>query len=104
MSGLPNKKPLSTWPLTELWLYRASAAALVSTTPAQDSLNHFGSTLGDEFTPFSALSVSGLGFADLPSADIPSVGDGLEQERFVGLWNSGGVLLTSVTILAGTAA
>jgi hypothetical protein len=85
-------------------LYRASAAALVSTTPAQDRLNNFGSTLGYEFTPNSALSISALGFSDLPSANVPGVGDGLEQERFVGLWDSNGVPLTSVTVPAGTVA
>jgi hypothetical protein len=83
---------------------RAAASALVRTTPAQGTLNNFGSTLGYEFTPASAISVSALGFADLPSAKVPRVGDGLEQPQFVGLWSTSGVLLASATIPAGTAA
>ena len=86
------------------WLCRASAAALVSTTPAPEKMNNFGSTLGYEFTPVSALTVSALGFADLPSAKVLSVGDGLEQERLVTLWDSNGSLIAAVTIPAGTGA
>src|ERR1043165_1321412 len=86
-------------------LERVQAHELVfTTTPAQDVSNNFASTLGYEFTPSSPLWVYALGFADLPSADAPSVGDGLEQPRFVGLWDSNGVLLASVTVPAGTAA
>src|SRR6266568_5849484 len=86
-------------------LNHVQAAALVTTTtPAPDLSNNSASTLGYEFTPSSPLLVYSLGFADLPSADVPSVGDGLEQPRFVGLWDSNGVLLTSVTVPAGTAA
>ena len=85
-------------------LNHVQAAALVYTPPAQGLSNNFASTLGYEFTPSSPLLVYSLGFADLPSADVPSVGDGLEQPRFVGLWDSNGVLLASVTVPAGTAA
>jgi len=77
---------------------------VITTTPAQDLSNNFASTLGYEFTPSSPLWVYSLGFADLPSADVPNVGDGLAQPRFVGLWDSNGLLLTSVTVPAGTAA
>src|SRR6059036_3978960 len=85
-------------------LERVQADALVYTPPAQGLSNNFASTLGYEFTPSSPLLVYSLGFADLPSAAVPSVGDGLAQPRFVGLWDSNGVLLTSVTVPAGTAA
>jgi len=85
-------------------LERVPADELVYTPPAQGLSNNFASTLGYEFTPSSPLWVYSLGFADLPSADVPNVGDGLEQPRFVGLWDSNGLLLASVTVPAGTAA
>src|SRR5437667_671283 len=85
-------------------LNHVQAAALVYTPPAQGLSNNFASTLGYEFTPSSPLLVYSFGFADLPSADVPSVGDGLEQPRFVGLWDSNGVLLTSVIVPGGTTA
>jgi len=85
-------------------LERVQADALVYTPPAQGLSNNFASTLGYEFTPSSPLWVYSLGFADLPSADVPSFSDGLKQPRFVGLWDSNGLLLTSVIVPAGTAA
>lgn len=85
-------------------LERVQAGALVYTPPAQGLSNNVASTLGYEFTPSSPLWVYSLGFADLPSADVPSFADGLEQPRFVGLWDSNGLLLASVTVPAGTAA
>ena len=57
----------------------------------------FNTTQGWAFTPTVPISVTGLGLFDLGL-------DGLGLAHQVGLWDSGGNLLVSATVLAGTAA
>jgi PEP-CTERM motif/Domain of unknown function (DUF4082) len=57
----------------------------------------FDTTQGWAFTPTVPISVTGLGLFDLGL-------DGLGLAHQVGLWDSGGNLLVSATVLAGTAA
>ncbi|PZN96796.1 MAG: hypothetical protein DCF31_03145 [Alphaproteobacteria bacterium] len=54
-------------------------------------------TLGWSFSATAPVTISALGFFD---ADL----DGLQESHELGLWNSSGTLLSSVTIGAGTVA
>lgn len=71
-------------------------AASVTTTTGQ-TLGNPPFTLGWEFTAQSAINVTQLGLFD-------SDQDGLAESHDLGLWDSGGNLLASATIGAGTGA
>jgi hypothetical protein len=80
-----------------------AAAAAHAGTPAMSYSNNTGESLGNppftlgwEFTVNTPVTVDGLGVFD------DSL-DGLAESHDVGLWNSTGTLLTSTTVLAGTA-
>ena len=87
------------------FLVATSAAVIASTSPAvaapainllTPGLEYSGSpyTLGFEFSVSSAQSVSALGVYD-------NLGNGLTAPAQIGIWSTGGTLLTSTTIVAG---
>ena len=80
----------------------AAALAASAQTPAFAPTSSLyvgdaGYTEGYTFSLTTAMSVSALGFYDTNQ-------DGLVQAHQVGLWNSAGTLLASVTVPSGTAA
>ena len=84
----------------------ASVPAVPPAAPADDALytviagpqgsrNNFTGTVGSKFTASANVSVGKLGFED-------QLLNGLASPHQVGLWNSSGTLLASVTVQSGT--
>ncbi len=64
-------------------------------TSTAGSATNYNQTVGWEFDVLSPITVTGLGWYDQGL-------DGLPEAHTVGIWNSGGTLLTSAVVAAGT--
>ena len=74
------------------------ASPVLSFNPAAASAgSEFDQTVGWQFTVLSSITLTGLGWFD-------QNGDGLQMAHEVGIWDSGGTLLTSALVPQGVAA